>query len=276
MQQVLNIYICSKTTDINPLIIFSAVTLIENCPLDQDIIDTALEFYTNLKSTYNQSNSFKSFDFRLAVRSSAISEDTEDTSSAGQNETILGLTSFDDVLKSIAKCWASLYTYQSVEYRRQHVQEIIVQMSVVIQVMVPSDCAGVMFTKHPTSGDPSKIVITANYGLGESVVSGSVEPDVYVVKRGYKNNKLNVVQTKIGDKLHSLNMSTTETIDTSKMIETNILTEEKQKACCLSEDQILKLSEIGVHLEKLYGNPRDIEWAIYEVNAKCHIYLRQN
>lgn len=135
--------------------------------MDEDLEKAVTNFYNNLKLTYSESPSLKSFDFRLAVRSSAIGEDSEDTSSAGQNETILGVTSLDDVLRSIAKCWSSLYTYQSVEYRRQHVQEIIVQMSIVIQVMIPSECAGVMFTKHPTNGDPSKIVITANYGLGE-------------------------------------------------------------------------------------------------------------
>lgn len=95
-------------------------------------------------------------------------------------------------------------------------------------------------------------------------MSGSVEPDVYILKRRYKNDKLNIIETKVGNKLHSLNMST-ETMDKSKLIEQKLLTEDEQKSCCLSEDQILKLGEIGMHLEKLYGNPRDIEWAIYEV-----------
>lgn len=135
---------------------------IEDSPLDQDIVHIVTQHYDNLKTMHTDT-----FEFRLAVRSSAIGEDGEDASSAGQNITVLGLTTLADTLRSIQKCWASLYAYQSVEYRRQHVQPIAVQMAVVVQTMVPSDCAGVLFTKHPTSGDPSKIVITANYGLGE-------------------------------------------------------------------------------------------------------------
>lgn len=145
---------------------------------------------------------------RFAVRSSAIGEDSDDASSAGQNETFLGLRNLDEVLESVKKCWASLFTYQSVEYRRQHIQPIDVQMAVVVQVMVPADCAGVLFTRHPASGDPSKILITANYGLGETVVSGAVDPDTYIVYRKYKRNSLKLLEKNIGSKKHSLCMST--------------------------------------------------------------------
>lgn len=121
-------------------------------------------------------------DLRFAVRSSATGEDSDDASSAGQNETFLGLRNLHEVLDGIKKCWASLFTYQSVEYRRQHIQPIDAQMAVVVQLMVPSDCAGVLFTRHPASGDPSKILITANYGLGETVVSGAVGMHIHVTK----------------------------------------------------------------------------------------------
>lgn len=80
-------------------------------------------------------------------------------------------------------------------------------MAVVVQVMVPSDCAGVLFTRHPASGDPSKILITANYGLGESVVSGAVDPDTYIIYRKYKANSLSILERNIGSKKHYLHMS---------------------------------------------------------------------
>lgn len=130
------------------------------------------EFYNSLNSEYNLVKHEKPF--RLAVRSSAIGEDSEDSSSAGQNDTFLGLTSLEAVLDGVRKCWASLYTFQSVEYRRQHVQPIDTQMAVVVQVMVASECAGVLFTQHPSNGDPSKMLITANFGLGEVGVNKQI------------------------------------------------------------------------------------------------------
>lgn len=146
---------------------------------------------------------------KFAVRSSAVGEDGYDASSAGQNDTFLGLRNLDEILESIKLCWASLFTYQSVEYRCQHIQPIDTQMSVVVQIMVPSDCAGVIFTRHPTNGDPRKILITANYGLGESVVSGAVDPDSYIVKRTYDNHELIINEKQIGTKTHFLHMNST-------------------------------------------------------------------
>lgn len=104
---------------------------------------------------------------KVAVRSSAIGEDGADSSSAGQNQTFLGVQTIDQVLVSIQKCWASLFTVQSVTYRIQNIQPINTKMSVVVQSMVAPDCAGVLFTQHPVTNDPRKLLITANYGLGE-------------------------------------------------------------------------------------------------------------
>lgn len=112
----------------------------------------------------------KTDDKRFAVRSSAVGEDSEDLSSAGQNETFLGCRGKNAIIEAIAKCWGSLFTFQSVEYRRQNGQLIDVPMGVVIQEMVNAESAGVLFSRDPVSGNPGKIVITANYGLGE--VSG--------------------------------------------------------------------------------------------------------
>lgn len=134
-------------------------------------------------------------------------------------------------------------------------------MAVVVQTMVASECAGVLFTRHPTTGDPKKIVITANYGLGESVVSGSIDPDVFTIQRNYNDDKLNIITSKIGSKSHSINM----TDDDSENVATVEINQRDKSVPCLKTDIILKLSEIGVALEKMYCSPRDIEWAIYEV-----------
>lgn len=177
------------------------VKKIKNLILEKEIVSTVTQHFEELIKGVT-----KSVNLKFAVRSSAIGEDGEDASSAGQNETFLGLRNLDEILESIKLCWASLFTYQSVEYRRQHIQPIDTQMSVVVQIMVPSDCAGVLFTRHPINGDPSKILITANYGLGESVVSGEVDPDSYVVKRMY-DNELIINHKQIGTKTHFLHMN---------------------------------------------------------------------
>lgn len=103
----------------------------------------------------------------VAVRSSAIGEDSAEASVAGQNETFLGVKSFASVMTSIQKCWASLFSYRSVSYRIQNAQPVRTAMAVVVQAMVPAEAAGVLFTWHPLDNNPNKILITANYGLGE-------------------------------------------------------------------------------------------------------------
>lgn len=133
------------------------MNVIVQAELDKVIIEDVKEA---LKLLMNE-------DLRIAVRSSSVCEDGEETSAAGQNETFLGLKTVEDVLEAIKKCWASLYAYQSVKYRQQNIQPIKTGMAVVIQSMLPAESAGVLFTIHPISGDPKKSLISANFGLGE-------------------------------------------------------------------------------------------------------------
>lgn len=129
-------------------------------PIVDEIADEIKKAYSILRNNTGSS-------LKVAVRSSAIGEDGTESSSAGQNETFLGVQKIDQVLTAIQKCWASLFTLQSVTYRIQNIQPINTKMSVVIQTMVAPDSAGVLFTQHPVTNDPSKLLITANYGLGE-------------------------------------------------------------------------------------------------------------
>lgn len=133
------------------------------------LIDTPLadNIKNAIKNNYDDLLKDSIAPLKLAVRSSAVGEDSVETSSAGQNKTFLGIIGFEELLIAIQKCWASLFSVQSVTYRAQNIQPIHAEMAVAVQCMVPSDCAGVMFTNHPINKDPSKLLITANYGLGE-------------------------------------------------------------------------------------------------------------
>lgn len=106
-------------------------------------------------------------DASWAVRSSAVGEDSEELSAAGQNATLLGCRGAHGVLDGVRRCWASLFALQSVQYRRQHGQPVAAPMAVVVQLMVAADKAGVLFTCDPATGDPRRLLVTANYGLGE-------------------------------------------------------------------------------------------------------------
>ncbi|XP_011496926.1 PREDICTED: uncharacterized protein LOC105361447 [Ceratosolen solmsi marchali] len=233
------------------------VSLMENTPVI-DIIKE--EILTNLKQfkSRNPENIY-------AIRSSAIGEDNEDTSAAGQNSTYLGIKGDYEVLKYVSYCWASLYSYRSVEYRRQNGLEIKALMGVCIQQMVNADVAGVMFTRHPLTGNPKEIFINSNYGLGETVVSALVDPDTVIVQRNSRN-LLSINTSMIGKKSQKISMK----IDVSGTDIMNVSTEETFKLS-ISLDMALKLAEIAVTLDQLYNAPRDIEWALFQDN----VYLLQ-
>jgi len=185
-----------------------------------------------------------------------VTEDAEELSAAGQNQTFLGLRTNEEIFEAIIKCWASLFSFQSVFYRKQNIQPVKSSMAVVIQKMVDADVAGVLFSRHFLSGDPSLIIITANFGLGESVVSGKSEPDTYLIKQNYKGDELKLLAAIPGDKKYIIEMD-----DSSSVTETE-LDEENRKKLCLSEDVALRLAKLAIILEKFFGSPRDIEFAI--------------
>ncbi|VVC95538.1 unnamed protein product, partial [Leptidea sinapis] len=203
-------------------------------------------------------------ELRFAVRSSAVGEDSEALSAAGQNDTVLGCQSDEDILKAVVKCWASMFSFTSAYYRRQNGQVCECGGAVVVQALVEPRAAGVMFTRHPDAGDPSRILITANYGLGESVVSGSVEPDTMIVKRDI-HNELSVLEIKLGSKSSRIVASGTGVDEES-------VSEVERNTACLLDDEILKLARIGVRQDELWGAGRDIEWALTKDGV---IYLLQ-
>lgn len=181
--------------------------LFKETVVEPEVVQAILSIFDVLQENYiNQGNISERPAFRVAVRSSAVCEDGADASSAGQNDTFLGCSTSDEVIQAVKNCWASLYSHHSTSYRHQNMQPIATPMAVVIQTMVPADCAGVLFTRHPVDNDPHKMLVSANYGLGETVVSGSVDPDMYTIQRSYRGNHLYLARKYIGQKSHSIYM----------------------------------------------------------------------
>jgi pyruvate,water dikinase len=189
----------------------------------------------------------------VAVRSSATTEDAVDASFAGLQDTYLWVTSLAQVLDKVRSCWASLYSLESVTYRRKKgLPEAGVAMAVVVQKMVNARTAGVMFTRSPLTGDRSVITIEGAWGLGSAVVGGEVTPDRWVV--GKITGEISVRE--ISDKHIQHAPASGGGIESVALA-----TEQRQKAC-LSDEELQALRQIGRKVERHYGRPQDIEWAV--------------
>jgi len=189
----------------------------------------------------------------VAVRSSATAEDLPEASFAGQQETFLNVMGKEELIRAIKKCWASLFTARAVYYRKkQGFPTEKIGIAVVVQKMVNSEVSGVMFTADPT-GDTSKIVIEAVFGLGEAIVSGSVTPDTYTIDKG----KMKIIEKKLHRQTWKLVMKGRGT----KKI---ILPESRGRKQKLQDKKILELAAIGRQIENHYKAPQDIEWALEE------------
>jgi pyruvate,water dikinase len=198
-------------------------------------------------------------DAPVAVRSSATTEDSEEASFAGLQDTYLWVIGADETLKMVRSCWASLYSVESVCYRRKHgLPEEGVAMGVVVQRMVDARTAGVMFTRSPLTGDRSVITIEGAWGLGSAVVSGEVTPDRWVV--GKLTGEITVRD--ISDK--HIKQAPKE----GGGIEDVELPEDQRRAPCLSDEELLQLKDIARKTEKHYGRPQDIEWAVENGTGK--------
>lgn len=188
----------------------------------------------------------------VAVRSSATTEDAEDASFAGLQDTYLWVIGADALLDAVRRCWASMYSVESVTYRRrQNFPEANVAMAVVVQKMVDAKCAGVMFTRSPTTGDRSVVTIEGSWGLGSTVVSGEVTPDRWVV-------------AKLTGEIPVRDISDKHVRDCPAPgggVEQLPVPDDERKIACLSDEQLLALRDIGIKAERHYGKPQDIEWA---------------
>ncbi|HTX09215.1 MAG TPA: phosphoenolpyruvate synthase [Solirubrobacteraceae bacterium] len=188
----------------------------------------------------------------VAVRSSATAEDTASASFAGMNETFLNVCGRDAVIDAVKRCWQSLFGARTVYYRGQRgFAQTDMDIAVVVQRQVPSTRAGVMFTIDPATGDRDHLVIEGSFGLGESVVSGQVSPDRYVVEKSTMTILVRSVRPKELTIELGANGGTT----------TRALTPEESRRHVLDDEEVLRLAELGVAIERDYGSPQDTEWA---------------
>ncbi|WP_293032578.1 phosphoenolpyruvate synthase [Natronococcus sp.] len=222
-----------------------AQELILETPFPEDVREEILEAYREVGDSGEEAF--------VAVRSSATAEDLPDASFAGQQETYLNITE-DDLLDRVRSCWASLFTQRAIYYRQEKgFDHSAVNIAVVVQQMVEAEKSGVMFTSHPSTGDPT-MIIEAAWGLGEAVVSGAVSPDNYIVPRDGGDVDVTVAEKKV---MHAKDEETGETVESE-------VPEEKRTARVLSEGEIDRLVELGERVEDHYDTPQDVEWAILE------------
>ncbi|GAB3569082.1 PEP/pyruvate-binding domain-containing protein [Spelaeicoccus albus] len=186
----------------------------------------------------------------VAVRSSATAEDLPGAAFAGQQDTYLNIKGPDDVIDAVARCWASLWTDRAISYRaRQGVAADHVSIAVVVQRMVPSEFAGVMFSANPVTGDRSQIVVDASRGLGESVVSGLVTPEHFVLD---SNNQIDEWRAGGNEAV----ISGLDDGGTDEVAGTPSATQE------LPNSALTRLAELGRSVESHFGRPQDMEWAL--------------
>lgn len=224
--------------------------LIHEAKMPEDVGADILKHFKELGAEY------------VAVRSSATAEDSASAAWAGQLDTYLNTTE-KDVLTNVQRCWASLFTPRAIFYRFEkglNTQKISV--AVVIQKMVNSDASGIAFSVHPVTEDRNQLIIEASWGLGEAVVSGQVTPDSYVVTKEPRE----VLDKNIAVKDRGMYRIEGGGNDWQPV------PAEKQEQQTLSDEQILALSETIIGIEKHYGFPCDIEWAI-EAGA---LYITQS
>ena len=219
-----------------------AEELILDTEMPDDLREEIIETYGNL----DDGEAF------VAVRSSATAEDLPDASFAGQQETFLNVTE-EDLVERVRECWASLFTQRAIYYREQQgFDHDRVDIAVVVQRMVDAETSGVMFTSHPSTGEDD-LIVEAAWGLGEAVVAGEVSPDNYVVDRAS------------GD-LDSVTVAEKNTMyvksETGETVAEDV-PDDKRTARVLDESEIRRLVELGERVEDHYGEPQDVEWAIF-------------
>ncbi len=199
-------------------------------------------------------NSFRALGAKfVAVRSSATAEDSKTASWAGELETYLFVTE-KNVADTVKTCWSSLFTPRAIFYR--HEKKLLktkVSVAVVIQKMISSEVSGITFTVHPVTQDRNQMIIEAGYGLGEAIVSGSITPDSYIIDKKdelildvsiAKQEKMMVIKGAAGG---------------LKTVAVPKAKQEKQK---LAGPKIMELAALCLKIEKHYGHPQDIEWAL--------------
>ena len=257
----------------------AARALIRSLSIPDDLKGEILAGYEALKAEYGP-------DVALAVRSSATAEDSPGASFAGQNDTYLNIRGEDALLDAYLRCMASLFTDRSIHYKLDHgFDQFKVYNSAVVMKMVRSDigASGVMFSLDTETGFRDVVFINAAYGLGENVVQGAVDPDVfYVHKPTYETGHRAVLKRRLGSK--KIKMIFSDTLNTDNIAEEytrNVpTTDEERHHFAISDEDVMVLADYAIkverHYQQLHGDdnhPMDMEWA--KDGGDGHLYMVQ-
>jgi pyruvate,water dikinase len=216
-------------------------------PVPPDVVEA-------IKSAHSELVGLGGRNVRVAVRSSASSEDSADNSFAGMFESYLNVRGVDDVIENVKRCWASGFSARVLTYRaRRHLPQDAA-IAVVVQLMVDAEKSGVMFTADPATGDRGRIIVEAAWGLGEAVVQGMVTPDHYQIDRDTHALLSERIATK--EWLIAWNDNARSTLPT------DLASDPRATERVLSDDELRVLGRLADGLESIYGVPQDVEFAI--------------
>ncbi|MFZ0594500.1 MAG: PEP/pyruvate-binding domain-containing protein [Bryobacteraceae bacterium] len=233
--------------------------------LPTDVLDAIRKHYEQLSVRHAEG-------LPVAVRSSATAEDLSDASFAGIQTTVLNVRGLGPVIDALRSCWASLWTQQAISYRsRKRITDSDLAIAVIVQKMIPSRVAGVLFTIEPVTGNRDCLTVEACWGLGEALVSGNTIPDHYELDRATFRLRYQIYGRQ------------DQAVECAEEGGTRIarVRETERRDPCLSAEQLAYLARTGLAIEKYFGSPQDIEWAIDANRAKSrsgfeNIYFLQS
>jgi phosphoenolpyruvate synthase/pyruvate phosphate dikinase len=211
-----------------------------SAPLPDDVRDEVAERYAELGEP------------PVAVRSSALGEDSQEATFAGQQETYLWIRGADHLCDAVRDCWVSLYSPPAITYRAR-LGEMEPAMGVAVQVMVDAEVSGVMFTCNPVSGDPSMVAVNASWGLGLAVVGGEVTPDDFLVSK--------ITREVVRRHVHAKEVEYVPDASGSGAVRVEV-PDERRELPCLDDSALGTLVDVGRRVEGYFGCAQDIEWAI--------------
>ena len=237
--------------------------LIVATPMPQDMAEEIMYTYEMLGSEKQKASDLvEPKEVFVAVRSSATAEDLPEASFAGQQATFLNIKGKEKVVTAVLACWASLFTARAIYYRvKNKFDHEKVLISALVQKMVNAEKSGIMFTVNPSTNHDDEIVIEAIYGLGELIVGGEINPDLYLVDKKTREVK------KIEVRKKDFGLFRTEKGENEK----RPIPKDKQERQVLNEKQVKELARLGKKLEDHYKRPQDIEWAV----EKEEVYIVQ-
>jgi len=190
----------------------------------------------------------------VAVRSSALGEDSQDATFAGQQETYLWVRGADHVCDAVRDCWVSLFSSPAIAYRAQlGAAGDEPAMGVAVQLMVDAEVSGVLFTCNPVSGDPSMVAVNASWGLGLAVVGGEVTPDDYLVSK--------VTREVVREHIHAKDVEYVPDAGGRGAVRVEVPIE-RREVSCLDAAELDALMEVAQRIERYFGSHQDVEWAI--------------